>query len=417
MARLDLAPGELERTVRALRAQLDPARWTDAEPPAFDVALAHRLHAKLLPLDPALLAGATRLLVVADGPLQSLPFAVLVREPPAPGADYRDVRWLARDQATATLPSVSSLRVLRGPNPGYRGADVPFRGIGNPVLAGFGGGGEDASRSPPPPVAPLVATGRADPAVVRALPALPETEGELRDLARSLGADAGALLLGAEATEAAVKDGALADGRVIAFATHAGVAGELPGLAEPALILTPPAVATEKDDGVLTASEVARLRFAADFVVLSACNTAAPDGTPGAVGLSGLAKAFLYAGGRSLLVSHWSVFSDAAQRLTTAMFAELERDPGLGRDEALRRAELALLGDASRPDLAHPAAWAPFVVVGDGASPATTWGLRRVRRGARDGARRRRSDGGGHARRRGARRAARPGRGSGRGQG
>jgi CHAT domain-containing protein len=151
-----------------------------------------------------------------------------------------------------------------------------------------------------------------------------------------------------------VKAGALAGARVVAFATHAGVAGELPGLAEPALVLTPPAVADEGDDGLLTASEVARLSLDADLAVLSACNTAAADGSPGAPGLSGLAKAFLHAGSRSLLVSHWAVLSDAAARLTTGMFAELARDPGLGRAEALRRSAIALADDPGRPDLAHP---------------------------------------------------------------
>jgi CHAT domain-containing protein len=368
MARLDLAPGELERSVRELRLQLDPGRWTGADPPTFDAALAHRLYAKLLPVDPALLAGAKRLLVVPDGALQSLPFGVLVRREPAPGASHRELDWLARTWATTTLPSVSSLRVLRALRPPTRGGDVPFRGIGDPILARQDG--DATSRNVA--VAALVATGLADPTEVRALPALPETADELKELARSLQAGEGSLLLGEQATEAAVKAGALDRARVIAFATHAGVAGELPGLAEPGLVLTPPAVATEADDGVLTASEVATLRFAADFVVLSACNTGAPDGTPGAVGLSGLAKAFLHAGGRSLLVSHWTVFSDAAQRLTTAMFGELARDPSLSRDEALRRAELALLDDAANPHLAHPSAWAPFVLVGDAAAAPTS---------------------------------------------
>jgi len=70
------------------------------------------------------------------------------------------------------------------------------------------------------------------------------------------------------------------------------------------------------------------------------------------------------------LVSHWSVISDAAERLTTGMLAELARDSELGRAEALRRSMVAVMDDASRPDLAHPAAWAPFVVVGQGGAPA-----------------------------------------------
>jgi CHAT domain-containing protein len=97
--------------------------------------------------------------------------------------------------------------------------------------------------------------------------------------------------------------------RVVAFATHGLTSGELKGLAEPALVLTPPAEATTENDGLLTASKIATLKFNADWVVLSACHTAADDGTPDAGRLSGLAKAFFYAGARSLLVWHWPVRS------------------------------------------------------------------------------------------------------------
>src|SRR4029079_13630546 len=97
----------------------------------------------------------------------------------------------------------------------------------------------------------------------------------------------------------------------IEFATHGLVAGDLSGLAEPALVLTPPAAGSDTHDGSHTASEIAVLKLNADWVVLSACNTAAGS-TEGAEALSGLARAFFYAGARSLLVSHWSVFSTAA---------------------------------------------------------------------------------------------------------
>ena len=105
----------------------------------------------------------------------------------------------------------------------------------------------------------------------------------------------------------------LSDYRILAFATHGLVSGEMKGLAEPALVFTPPESGTEADDGLLTASEIATLELDADWVILSACNTAAADGTPGAEGLSGMAKAFFYAGARALLVSHWSVNSPAGK--------------------------------------------------------------------------------------------------------
>lgn len=135
---------------------------------------------------------------------------------------------------------------------------------------------------------------------------------------------------------------------------------------EPALVLTPPdSPLRSDDDGLLMASEVAELKLNADWIVLSACNTAA-GGRLGSEALSGLARAFLYAGARALLVSHWPVYSDAAVRLTTAAFASLDRNPKAGRAEALRSAMVELMNDASEIDNSHPAVWAPFVVVGEG---------------------------------------------------
>ena len=145
--------------------------------------------------------------------------------------------------------------------------------------------------------------------------------------------------LGRDASESTVKQIPLAEYRVVYFATHGLVAGDVKGLGEPSLALTLPRKPSDFDDGLLTASEVAQLKLNADWVVLSACNTIAGD-KPGAEALSGLARAFFYAGARALLASHWSVESDAATQLTTRVFAIMKTDPMLGRAEALRRSML-----------------------------------------------------------------------------
>jgi CHAT domain-containing protein len=99
-------------------------------------------------------------------------------------------------------------------------------------------------------------------------------------------------------------------------------------------------------------------------VILSACNTAA-GGAQSAEALSGLARAFFYAGARSLLVSHGEVASDSTVKLITKAIAELGADPKIGRAEALRRSMLSMI-DTGKDYEAHPAFWAPFVLVGEG---------------------------------------------------
>jgi CHAT domain-containing protein len=175
-----------------------------------------------------------------------------------------------------------------------------------------------------------------------------------------------------DATEARVKQSRLDQYRIVYFATHGLVAGELDRVgksrSEPALALTFPDRATELDDGLLQAAEISALKLNADWVVLSACNTAA-GGAIGAEALSGLARAFLYAGARSLVVSHWPMADDATAKLMTTLFAVAKDEPYLSHAEAMQKAMLSLIGSKDSnafgiPD-AHPALWAPFVVVGE----------------------------------------------------
>jgi CHAT domain-containing protein len=269
-------------------------------------------------------------------------------------------------------------------------APEPFLGFGNPLLSGPYGDDREAwnkqvcAKIPAGTKSKITIAARAlhQPSLFRGTLAdveqlrtqwpLPETADELCSVAATLGAQASAVNLGEQATEARVKQlsasGALAKARVVHFATHGLLAGETEmvtgSTSEPALMLTPPKAATDEDDGLLTASEVAQLQLDADWVVLSACNTASA-GQSGGEDLSGLARAFFYAGARALLVSHWYVNSTATVELISRTFAALKAEPRIGRAEALRRAMTALISEDGGKK-AHPSRWAPFIVVGEG---------------------------------------------------
>jgi hypothetical protein len=193
--------------------------------------------------------------------------------------EYPRIAWLAKEHfGLSELPSATSLRVLRGLHTTATlptAPTEPFIGVGDPVLDGSGdarGGAMLATRG---------ANAIDD---IRRLPRLPGTRDELMADAKALGADTNAsLLLGERATKPEVMElnrGRLAGTRVVAFATHALIGGEIKGLIEPALVLTPPSQPSENDDGLLALDDVMSLKLKrTELVILSACNTAAPGGS------------------------------------------------------------------------------------------------------------------------------------------
>ena len=359
----------------------------------FALEPAYRVYESLLKPDRALWGARQSLDVIPSGALGELPLGLLpTASAPMSGGNAR-VPWLIRDVAISTQPSASSLwalRTLRSRNPQAPMPVTPFIGFGNPrfnrdsVALAPG----DGTRAPqvrnlavghaaPLPSAdgPATQNSASDaghaPTIAQAfgyLPALPDTALELQEMARVLQANADRdLLLDARASETEVKARDLTRYRVVAFATHGLTPGEIDGLDQPALALSNPALTGEKgNDGFLTLDEVLGLKLNADWVVLSACNTASAEGTSDEA-LSGLGRGFFYAGARSLLVSNWSVESASARMLTTGIFEQQQARPQMSRAEALRQSMLHVM--TAQREYAHPAFWAPFSLAGDGFAP------------------------------------------------
>jgi CHAT domain-containing protein len=349
--RVPFGTAEVGRRVAAVRASIE---LTD-KLPTFDVAGARGLYdATLAPVAPAL-AGITRLVVAPTGPLLALPFEVLLTGP-ADAAHLADAPWLARRFTLVHVPAPGNFVSLRKVANNSR-ADRPWFGFGDFVPVTLA----QAERSFP---------GAACGDSARLLAGLPQLAYARRELSAAqalLGG--GDELLGPAFTVPAVMHAPLKQYRVLHFAAHALLPAELRCQSEPAIITSAPAGAADASQALLTASDVTGLDLDAELVILSACNSGGAGGSTAGESLSGLARAFFYAGARTLLVTHWSVNDQVAAYLIAATLQRMRADPALGAAGALRAAQLALLDQAGHglpAEVAHPFFWAPFAAIGDG---------------------------------------------------
>ena len=364
----------LRGTIEAFRCEVDPQTcsgiWTAS--PLFERRYAWDLYRFLVQPHEPLLEDVKTLYVTTSGALADLPFAAFITaEPKGPDSEkaLATTPWLGDRFAIANLPSVESLRTGK-PRPAGRNAR-PFIGYGAPVLAKAGS--KRTAAMGLSPRAGGVGGALADPERLRALPSLPGTEVELKAMARALDADVDAIHLGPDATETAVRTNRrLRDARIVAFATHGILPGEIEGFAEPGLIFTPPGHATSADDGILTAAEAAELDLSAEWVILSACNTGTTEGPGGADALSALARSFLYAGTDALLASRWRVGDKVTAALTVETLVNARQNPKAGKAAAFQSAMRAIrsgrredgtMVEGWTSDWSHPAAWAPFTLI------------------------------------------------------
>ncbi|MDB5699711.1 MAG: hypothetical protein JWN69_2515, partial [Alphaproteobacteria bacterium] len=287
-----------------------------------------------------------------------LPLAALLPRPPPPkagangqkaGWDLRQADWVVLRHGVAYPGSAALLVATRRAGIARAVPAFDFLGVGDPSL-------------------PAPADGsalRGERAGLAMLKPLPETRQELS--LSSAGFSHARLLVGGEASEASLRRQLLGSYRYLSFATHGLIRDDIDGLKEPALVLTPKQ-ANSLDDGLMTANEIADLNFSADFVALSACNTANYDLEEFAGELPALAAAFAIGGVPATLATLWPVDSPTSQAVVASVFAALRAQDGNGPAEALAAAQRHFLATNNVPAKFHPRFWAPFVLLGDGAA-------------------------------------------------
>ncbi len=348
------------------------------------------------------LAGAKKILVVADGPLHTLPFELMVRqygdqqravfegeqrlsdggvERPYL-AEYGKLAYVGEHYRFAYLPSLSALASQRLYPKARTRSGAELVAFADPDFDPEGG-----KRMSPETQESLGRMNLAfsrTPAGIPIIPRLAETSIEAKEIAAVLGGET-RLFIGDRAQERVVKKGELRDARFVLFATHGFLGGEFVPSDQPLAEGEAPRAQKSQgqpslaltlvgdllgEDGLLTMKEIIEdMELDAELVALSACNTAGDSAEANnGEGFAGLTRAFMYAGARSLLVSHWSVDSLSTQNLMTTTFRNIKS--GMSAIDAMSDAGRGLRAEGYSNgqyhfSRAHPFFWAPFVYVGD----------------------------------------------------
>jgi CHAT domain-containing protein/Tfp pilus assembly protein PilF len=302
------------------------------------------------------LRGVTKLCIVPDGPLWNLPFQALYDQ----GKGF-----LLEQSAIYYAPSLSVLREMTKRGDRVRNLEQQAGTRSRRSSSQ----GKLASRSAPPtllavgnptlgaPTISKIKSARRD----EALGPLPDTEREVKTLGRLYAGGEHKILVGKQATEAAVKADA-GKFQILHLATHAVLDDASPMYSR---IMLSSSAEDAQQDGMLEAWELAKLDLEAEMVVLSACETARGHLSDGE-GVIGMSWALFIAGCPSVVVSQWKVDSARTADLMVEFHRNLlsQRNAGIKRpskSEALRQAALKLI----RGPFNHPVYWASFVLIGD----------------------------------------------------
>ena len=383
---LGAAPAQLDKQVDALRDTITKVENGQVVTLPFDAELAHTLYRQLFEPVAGDMAQVKHLIFEPDGALLRLPPNLLItdragvdaylaksKRPGDEGFDFTGINWLGRDRDVSTAVSARAFRDIRQASRSQ--AAVDYIGFGqNAVPAG-----ELQSAA--------AVRGFMDQADTCSWSIAewtrPVSSDELYVASRSIGASGAEIVTGQEFTDTQIKQRKdLSKYRIMHFATHGLVTAPRPECpARPALLTS---FGEGESDGLLTFAEVYDLQLDADLVILSACDTAGKASvaatreagltTGGDYALDGLVRAFVGAGGRSVVASHWPVPDDydATKRLISGLFTA---QAGTSTAAALRAAQHTLMDQA---DTSHPYYWSGFAIIGDGAVPVIAPSEKRV---------------------------------------
>lgn len=354
----------LSGKVKALMEPLSSGQYS-----GFSTATAAELYDLLLAEVLKDVPDKGKLIIIPDGILGLLPFEALVVKKGKDAGDalYVGDKWMISYSQSAT--SLALTRLLEKP-----AAPKPLFALGNPVYDPADPRYTAYRQNRPEPVllrgqkqfayrgltvqATPGATGKATAWETVVYPPLPETEDEIKAIAKLLGVTPAPpdILLGVSASETHLRKTDLRNYRYLHFATHADLPGKIQGIREP-FILLGQVENKGGDDGFLSLSEVLELKLNAELVVLSACSTGRGLLMEGE-GVANFARAFQHAGARGVVVSLWEVASDAAVDYMKAFYRQMQS--GKGKVDALRLARQEI--KAKYP---HPYFWSVFVLYGE----------------------------------------------------
>jgi CHAT domain-containing protein len=332
---------ELEEQVAAYRKVLsEPVSALTVNQSLIEINRAgQKLYRSLFQPIQGAVDGARKIIIVPDGGLDYLPFEALVTGSTRTAAGEIRPSYLVEKAAVVYGPSASALLAVQTMN---HESAVPAK-----MLLAFGDPATGASPSP----------GYAD----RGFPLtrLPYARDEVLAIGQLFPTSQRHVYLGAEAREETFKSERLETYRFIHFATHGFLDETKPDRSGILLSRAP----RSSEDGILQIGEIMRLKMAADLVTLSACSTGLGKFVSGE-GILGLTRAIFYAGARNVAVSLWNVNDSATATLMESFYRNMKQ--GVPKDEAMRRAKLALLRGQQR-SWQHPFFWAAFVIQGEGA--------------------------------------------------